>query len=343
MTTPSKFAERVLAIVVTDPEWREAVIGDLREEHARLAARVGAGRARRWHTQQSLRIACRYGTHRLLRRGTPPPRWLAIAAQEPGGSWTAGLSRDALYAWRAVTQRPSLSGVIVATLALALAANATTFSLLDAIVLRPYRFAGVDRLLAVASQAPGAALYDRETVSRADFRDFQRDARSVDALAAFEWWQPNLSGVDNPEQIPGFKVTPEFFSLLGVSPRMGRTFLAEESEPGSHQRVVLGHGLWTRRFASDPAIVGRTVRLDGEQYEVVGVAPEGFNIPLGAEVWAPISYDAAAWDSRRDPNFTVIGRLAEGKSLANARAEFAAIGERLKAAYPEPTANSKSW
>ena len=88
MTSPSHFAERVLGIVVRDPEWREAVIGDLREEHARLSARVGAARARRWHTQQSLRIACRYGTHRLLRRGTPPPRWLAIAAQEPGGSWT---------------------------------------------------------------------------------------------------------------------------------------------------------------------------------------------------------------------------------------------------------------
>ena len=135
--------------------------------------------------------------------------------------------------------------------------------------------------------------------------------------------------------MPGFKVSPEFFSLLGVSPRLGRTFLAEEAEPGRHQRVVLGHALWTRRFASDPAIVGRTVRLDGEPYEVVGVAPEGFQIPLGAQVWAPISYDAAAWESRRDDNFTVIGRLADGKSIENARAEMATIGERLRPAYPE--------
>ncbi|MDO8680867.1 MAG: ABC transporter permease [Acidobacteriota bacterium] len=338
MTSPSPFAERVLAIVVRDPEGRDAVIGDLREEHTKLSARVGAARARRWHTQQSLRIACRYGTHRLLRRGTPPRRWLAIAAQEPGGSWTAGLSRDALYAWRAVAQRPALSGVIVLTLALALAANATTFSLMDAIVLRPYRFDGVNRLIAVASSVPGAPFYDRETVTRADFRDWQRDAKSVEQLAAFEWWQPNLSGIDNPEQVPGFKVTAEFFDLLGVSPRLGRTFLAEESEPGRHQRVVLGHELWTRRFAADPAIVGRTVRLDGEPYEVVGVAPEGFNIPLGAQAWAPISYDAAAWDDRRDTSLTVIGRLADGGSIDNARAEMSTIGERQRTAYPETNA-----
>jgi putative ABC transport system permease protein len=338
MTSPSQFAEQVLAIVVRDPEWREAVIGDLREEHAKLSARVGATRARRWHTQQSLRIACRYGTHRLLGRGTPPPRWLAIAAQEPGGSWTAGLSRDALYAWRAVAQRPALSGVIVLTLALALAANTTTFSLMDAIVLRPYRFAGVDRLLAITSQSPSAPIIYRETVTRADFRDWQRDARTVSQLAAFEWWQPNLSGIENPEQVPGFKVSPEFFSLLGVSPFVGRTFLPEETEPGRHQRVVLGHALWARRFASDRSMVGRTVRLDGDNYEVVGIAPEGFQMPLGAQVWAPISYDAKAWETRQDANFTVIGRLADGKSLEHARAEFNAIVERQRKAYPDTNA-----
>ena len=241
MTSPSHFAERLLGFVVRDPEWREAVIGDLREESARLSARIGATRARRWHTQQSLRIACRYGTHRLLQRGTPPPRWLAIAAQEPGGSWTAGLSRDALYAWRAVGQRPALSTVIVMTLALALAANATTFSLMDAIVLRPYRFAGVDRLLAIASQSPNAPIVERETVTRADFRDWQREAKTVSQLAAFEWWQPNLSGIENPEQVPGFKVSPEFFQPGRRTPVVERTFCREAGS--RHQSVVLILGM----------------------------------------------------------------------------------------------------
>ncbi len=221
------------------------------------------------------------------------------------------------------------------TLALALAANATTFSLMDAIVLRPYRFAGVDRLLAIASQSPNAPIVERETVTRADFRDWQREAKTVSQLAAFEWWQPNLSGIENPEQVPGFKVSPEFFSLVGVTPIVGRTFLPDEAEPGRHQRVVLGHALWTRRFASDRSIVGRTVRLDGESYEVVGIAPEGFQMPLGAQVWAPISYDAKAWEIRTDANFTVIGRLADGASLETARAEFNAIVERQRKAYPD--------
>jgi len=332
---PSRFAERVLALVVRDPQWRDGVIGDLREEHARQVGRVGASRASRWHLQQALGIAVRYGAHRLLRRGTRPRPWLAAATQEPGTSWRSGLTRDALYAWRAVRQRPGVSGIVVATLALALAANATTFSLMDAIVLRPYRFAGVDRLMAAASQAPSATLFDRETVSPADFREWQRDVKAVEKFAAFEWWDANLSGVENPEQVPGFKVSADFFSVLGVAPSLGRTFLAEEMEPGHHRRVVLGYDLWTRRFASDASIVGRTVRLDGEPYEVVGVAPDGFRIPLGAQTWAPLAHDARYWDERKDGNLTVFGRLAPGASLEAARAELAAVVARQRQQYPD--------
>ena len=182
MTSPSRFAERVLALVVRDSEWRDAVIGDLREEHARMVSRVGAARARRWHRRQSIGIALRYGTHRLLHRRTPPPRWLAVAAEEPGGSWTTGLNRDVLYAWRALTQRPALSAVIVVTLALALSANSTIFSLMDALVLRPYRFEGVERLMIVATRGPSQNLLDPQSVARADFRDWQRDSRTVREL-----------------------------------------------------------------------------------------------------------------------------------------------------------------
>lgn len=333
--TPSRLAERLLALVVRDPEWRDGVIGDLREEHARQVRRVGAARASRWHFQQSLGIAARYGTHRLMRRRTRPRPWLAVATQEPGTSWRSGFSRDALYAWRAVRQRPGVSGIVVATLALALAANATTFSLMDAIVLRPYRFAGVDRLMAAASQVPNTTLFDRETVAPADFRDWQRDIKSVDMFAAFEWWDANLSGVENPEQVPGFKVTADFFNVLGVTPRLGRTFLAEEMEPGDHRRVVLGHDLWTRRFASNPSIVGETIRLDGEPYEVVGVAPEGFRIPLGAQAWAPLVHDAQYWEDRKAGNLTVFGRLAKDASLEGARAELTAEVARQRQQFPD--------
>jgi putative ABC transport system permease protein len=338
MRAPSKLAERVITLVVRDPEWRDGVLGDLREEHARLAARVGAARARRWHLRQSVGIAVRYGVHRLARRG-PPPRWLAVAAQEPGGSWRAGLARDLLHAWRSVIQRPALSCAIVVTLALALAANSTTFSLLDALVLRPYRFDGVDDLIVAATRSPTQTLLDPQSVSRADFREWQSEATLVQQWAAYEWWDANLSGVDIPEQVPGFRVSPGFFATLGVQPILGRGFHEDEAEPGRHRRVVLGHDLWVRRFGSRPDIVGATVRLDGEPYQVVGVAPDGFEVPLGAEVWSPLSYTVEAWADRRADNLAAIGRLAQGATLDDARSELTTIIDRQRRDYPDTNAN----
>lgn len=339
MTSPSRFAERVLALVVRDPEWRDGVIGDLREEHARLVARVGPRRARRWHQRQALGVAVRYGTHRLLRRRTPPPRWLAVVADEPEGAWTAGMTRDVLYAWRAVMQRPALSAVVVVTLAVALAANSTTYSLLDALVLRPYRFAGVDRLLVVTTTAPDSVFVDSEDVSAPDFREWQQQATSVSQWSMHEWWDANLSGVDIPEQVAGFRVSPGFFRLLGSSPLMGREFIDEETDPGRRHRVVIGHALWQRRFAGDPAIIGKMVRFDGEPYEVVGVAPERFKVPDGAEVWAPLALTAEQWANRRDNHYGAFARLRDGATVEGARAELTAIIETQRRDHVDTNQN----
>ena len=269
------FAERLLSTVIRDPEHRESITGDLREEHARQVRRVGLDRATRWHLRQSVGVAVRYGVARLLRR-KPPVRWIAIAEHDTDGRWWSGLNRDFLYAWRSIMQRPALSTVVVLTLAIALAANSTTYSLLDALVLRPYRFAGVDRLLVVTTMAPDDTLTDRINVTAADFREWPERAMSVKQWSMYLWWDALLSGVDIPEQVPGFMVSPGFFALLGSPPALGREFVEEETRPGQHRRVVIGHGLWQRRFAGNPSIVGQTVRFDGEPYEVVGVAPAGF-------------------------------------------------------------------
>ncbi len=339
MTSPSRFAERVLTLVVRDPEWRDGVLGDLREEHARLVGRVGPGRARRWHQRQALGIAVRYGTHRLLRRRTPPPRWLAVAAQEPDGTWTAGLTRDVRYAWRSVTHRPGLSAVIVITLALALSANSTIFSLMDALVLRPYRFEGVEHLVIVATRAPTQSFLDPQSVSPADFREWQEQSATIERWAAYDWWSANLSGVDIPEQVPGFRVSPGFFTTLGVALPLGRDFHSDEGQPGRHRRAVLGHDLWVRRFGARADIVGTTVRLDGEPYEVVGIAPAGFQTPLGAQVWSPLALDAKGWADRRVNDLTVIGRLADGATLEQAQLELSTLIDRQRQDHPETNAN----
>ena len=329
-----KLAEQLLSVVVRDQEQRESIVGDLREEHTRHALRFGASRASRWHFRQSLSIAVRYGFVRLLRR-KPPVRWITLAAVEPEGPWWSGLSRDIRYAWRAIGQRPALSGAIVMTLALALAANSTTFSLMDALVLRPYRFVGVDRLLVVTTSRPDDDFFDRVNVTGADFREWREQAKTIDAWAMYRWWEPNLSGVDVPEVVPGHHVSPGFFSLLGATPVIGREFLESEAVAGQSHRVVLGHGLWARRFASDPAIVGKSVRFNGEAYEVVGVAPPGFNTPDGAEVWAPLALSAADWANRRIEAFGIFARLADGGSVDSARAELTAIAERQRRDHPD--------
>ena len=328
------FAERVLSTVIRDNELRESIIGDLREEHARYARRAGAAKAARWHLRQSAGIAVRYGMTRMLRR-KPPIRWISVASMEPEGPWWTGLTRDVLYARRAIVQRPLLSFTVVVTLAVALAANSTTFSLMDALVLRPYRFAGVDRLVVATTVPETESIIDRVNVTAADFREWRQQSSTVKNWAMYQWWDANLSGVDVPEQVPAFFVSPGFFELLGSRPIMGRAFTESEAQPGQHHRVVLGHGLWARRFASDPNIVGTSVRLDGEPYEVVGVAPAGFTTPDGAELWAPIALTDQQWADRRDENFGILGRLADGATVDQARAELTTIVDTQRRDHPE--------
>jgi putative ABC transport system permease protein len=329
-----KFAEQLLSVVVRDAEHRESILGDLREEHARQVRRVGAARATRWHLRQSLGIAVRYGVFKLLRR-KPPVRWIAIAEHDTDGRWWSGINRDFRYAWRSIMQRPALSAVVVLTLALALAANSTTFSLMDALVLRPYRFAGVERLLVVTTMAAEDRFVDRINVTAADFREWRERATSVKEWSMYYWWDALLSGVDIPEQVPGFMVSPGFFSMLGSPPALGREFVDEEARPGQHRRVVIGHGLWQRRFAGDPSIVGQTVRFDGEPYEVVGVAAQGFQIPDGAEVWAPLALTDEQWANRRAQNYGVFARLADGHTLESARAELTSIIDTQSRDFPD--------
>ena len=333
-----KNAERLLSFVVRDEEVRESMLGDLREEHARQVRRAGAARAARWHFRQSLGIAVRYGFFKLLRR-KPPVRWITIAEHDTDRRWWSGLSRDFLYAWRSITQRPALAAVVVVTLGLALAANSSTFSMMDALVLRPYRFDGVERLLVVTTQAPDDTFVDRENVSAADFREWKTRASSVSQWSMHLWWDANLSGVDVPEQVPGFMVSPGFFALLGSPPILGREFVDEEVHPGQHRRVVLGHALWQRRFAGDPGIIGKDVRFDGEPYEVVGVAPEGFRIPDGAEVWAPLALTDEQWANRRSNFYGAMARLADGHTVESARAELTSIVESQRRDYPDTNRN----
>jgi putative ABC transport system permease protein len=210
------------------------------------------------------------------------------------------------------------------------------FTLADALYMRPFRFPDVDRLLLVSSDTNASALYlDRESVAPGDFRDWQEQATAVEALGAARFWDPNLSGIDVPEQLPGFHVTPGFFDVLQVSPVMGRSFRDDEARAGAGHVVVISHAMWQRRFGGAPDVLGRSLRLDGEAHEVIGVMPPRFAIPYGAEVWAPLAFDAGGWQQRKSGNLVTIGRLRPGRSLQDARDEFTALAARQATEHPD--------
>ena len=238
------------------------------------------------------------------------------------------------YAWRAVFARPGITALIVLSLALGLGANATILALIDALVIHPFPFPAVDRVAFLAGTSPSTE-FKQESVSPADFLDWRNQASTLQSLVAMKWWNVNVLGTDEPEGVQGFQVSPDFFRTLGVQPAVGRGFLPEEGAWGRHRRAVLGQGVWQRRFGGDPAIVGTTITLDGEPYEVVGVAPLGFDFPNGTEVWAPLAFTPEEVANRKRQYLSVIGRLRDGSGLADARAEMAVIGQRLRTEYPE--------
>jgi putative ABC transport system permease protein len=243
------------------------------------------------------------------------------------------LGLDVKYALRSNLQRPWLAALIVLTLALGLGANAAVLAMVDALIVRPFPFPDVGRILLLSDSSRDSE-YRREQVAPANFLDWKREGDRIQRMSAFSWWDVNLVGRDEPERVQGFRVSADFFPALGVQPALGRGFLEDEEMTGRHRRAVIGHGLWYRRFGGDPAIVGRTITLDAEPYEVVGIAPQGFDFPMGAEVWAPLAFDAEAARQRTNRYLTVIGRLAPDASLEEARAQMTVIAERLQQQYP---------
>src|SRR5262249_35816034 len=129
------------------------------------------------------------------------------------------------------------------------------------------------------------------SIAPATFFDWRKEAHSFDQLAAYAWDEINLTGDREPQKVQDFRVSANFFPAIGVQPLLGRTFLLEEEEPGKDQEIILGHALWEQRYASDPNIVGKNIKVDGKSFTVVGVMSKGFDYPMPAEAWVPLSMD----------------------------------------------------
>ena len=248
---------------------------------------------------------------------------------------------DVRYALRVLARNPGFTAVAILTLALGIGANTTMFSVVNATLLKPLPFPEAHRLVMVW-QGQVSDPTSLNIVALPNYRDWLEQNRVFEGIALFDSAGKgyNLSGGSEPEQVSGVRVTASFFSVLGVPPLMGRTFLPEEETSGRDREVVLSHGLWSRRYGADPAIVGKTVLIDSQDFTVVGVMPPSFAFQFWSgprQLWVPAGYTQG--DQGRDSNsFLSFARLKAGVTFAQAQAEMDTIGRRLATQYPQENA-----
>ncbi len=250
------------------------------------------------------------------------------------------LWQDLRYGARMLARNPGFTAVAVLTLALGIGANTAIFSVVNAVLLRPLPFQKPDRLVFLQETARRETVETRP-LSYPNFLDWREQNKSFGQMAAWDQITLSLSGEGEAERITGEAVSAGYFSLLGVQPILGRGFLpSEDATPEGDLVAILGYGLWQRRFEGNPQVVGETIRLDGRNYTVVGVAPEGFGgIGEGIDIWIPFtSYAArqALLDRRGARWFFAVGRLRAGVTLEQAQAEMETIAGRLEQQYPDP-------
>ena len=272
------------------------------------------------------------------------------AGEAPAGGsrrdgWWIGLAHDLRYAVRALKRAPGFATVSVVTLAIGIGGNTTIYSVLRAVILRPLPYADPMRLVTVGDAEDGHT----GTVGYTTVVDWRARTRSFDDLALVRTWTPTLLSGAEPERLSGVRVTANYFAMLGVRPALGRNFAAEEDQPARWRVVLISDGLWRRRFNADPSVVGRTIRMADNDYQVLGVLPETFD-PLVEEhyyqrpdVWAPLGY-AVGGDSacRSCQHLRAIGRLKPGITVASAERDVNEVQNGLRAQFPTDYRTSAS-
>jgi putative ABC transport system permease protein len=247
--------------------------------------------------------------------------------------------QDIRYGARMLWKHRLATLVCALALALGIGANTAIFSVAEAFLMHPVPFENADQIAALIDTRPQQNI-DRNAVAPATYFDWQEQARSFEKLGAYAWDEVNLTGPREPVKIQGFDVTANFFDVLGVQPKLGRVFLPEEQHLGKDQEILLSYGLWERQFASDPNVLGKTVKVDGKSFTIVGVMNKGFIFPLPAEAWMPIDLDPMQHSMRDSRYFWVLGRLKPHVTVADASAEMDTITKRQAEAYPD---NYKGW
>ncbi len=256
------------------------------------------------------------------------------------------LFNDLVYGARILLKKPGFTVIAVLTLALGIGANTAIFSIINTVLLTPLPYKDPDRLMMVwEHNLPISKTMN--VVNPGNFNDWQKQSAGFEEMAGLYDSMINLTGAGDPEEMSIQYITPNMLSMLGVGALHGRTFVEEDGKPDSDQVIVLGHGLWQRRFGGDPQIVNRTINLNGQQRTVIGVMPPNFKLYIkemsltgkSPEMWSQFQI-TPQMQQRRGRFMRVIGRLKQGVSVEQARQEMMAIGSRLEAEYPD---FNKGW
>ena len=256
----------------------------------------------------------------------------------PGDSMFATFLNDLRIAARYLRHAPAFAITSVLTLALSIGATTAIFSAIEPVLLRPLPYPESDRLAFVWERGRDGA---RENVGFATARDIGRQSRSIERWAAVGSWEPTV-GETKPERLTGDRVSWTYFRTLGVTPALGRDFLAEEDQPGHNQEVILSHGLWQRLFGGDSSIIGRSISVGGAPMAVVGVMPASFDnvISPSAEIWRVLGYAVSQpFACRTCHHLRMIARLNAGIDVRSAATELDAIHAGLARQYPEQYAS----
>jgi len=243
-----------------------------------------------------------------------------------------GIIQDIRFGARQLLNSPGFTAIAVITLALGIGANSAIFSNVNALILRPFAIPDLNRVVAIWETSPK----DNATsikAAPANFFDWTEHSHSFEHLAAVHGWDANLTGAGVAERAEGYRVTAQFFSLLGVAPRIGRNIGPADFQQGAAPVVVISNGFWQRHLGGDAGVIGKSIQLNGEKFTVVGVAGEDVDFPAGAELWTPLDLTADHED-RANHFLVVLGRLKGNSSVANAGADLEAIANRLAQQFP---------
>ena len=241
--------------------------------------------------------------------------------------------QDVGYFVRSVRKSPGFFSVAVLTLALGIGANTAIFSVIDAVMIRPLPFDEPDRLVRLfeTEAAPGNYPF-----AGPDYLDWKAQNRTLEGMALIEYFRrANVSASGQAESALAMRVEPNFFTVLGARPLVGRALTADDGAAGPARVAVVSHGFWQRFFGGDPAVVGRSLDLDAERYTVVGVMPAWFNYPRDVEVWRPLDMSPQNLGPRGSHSFLAIGRLKRGVTAGQALADLSVIAKRLEQQFPD--------